>query len=88
MKKKKGIMKESEVRNNTNTHAYMQAEVNVLFMHMNTKKGIKQFGERDIAATIKEFKQLYEGTIPGKTMVIPLNPDELTYAQRDKHQKP
>ena len=39
--------------NNKNTHAYMKAAVNVMFMHMHAKKGIQFFGERDIAVMIK-----------------------------------
>ena len=42
-KKIQEMMKESEVMNNTNTHAYMQAEVNVMFTRMHAKKGIKLF---------------------------------------------
>ena len=45
--------KESEVMNNKNMHAYMQAAVNVIFTQMHAKKGIKIFGERGIAAMIK-----------------------------------
>ena len=67
--------------NNTNTHAYIQAAVNVLFTQMHTKKGIKLFCDRDISAMIKEFKQLDEGAMPGNLVVIPLNPDELTDAE-------
>ena len=63
--------------NNTNTHAYMQAVFNVIFTHIHAKKGIKLFGERAIAEMINKFKQLYEGEIPGKLVVIPLNPNEL-----------
>ena len=46
-------MKESNVINNTNTHAYMQAAVNVVFMHIHANKGIKLFGERAIVSMIK-----------------------------------
>ena len=47
------MIKESKVMNNTNTHAYLQAEVNVMFMQMHTKKGINFFGEMLIAKMIK-----------------------------------
>ena len=60
---------------------YMQAAVNVVFMQMHANKGIKLFGEMDIAATIKELKKLYEGAMPGNTVVIPIDPDELTDAE-------
>ena len=54
------MMKEYDIMNNTNTHAYMQKEVNVMFMQMYANKGIMLFCERDIAGTIKEFKKLDE----------------------------
>ena len=72
------MMKESEVTNNKNTHAYMQTAVNVMFRKMYAKKIINMFGERYIAAMIKEFKTLYEGEMPRNPLVVPLNPDELT----------
>ena len=36
------------------------------------------FCDRAISEMIKGFKQLYKGVMPGKSVVIPLNPDELT----------
>ena len=42
--------------NNTNTHAYMQATVNVVFTQMHAKKRIKLFGERDLVVMKKDFK--------------------------------
>ena len=42
--------------NNTNTHTYMQAVVNVMFTQINAKKLIDMFGERAIAEMIKGFQ--------------------------------
>ena len=55
-----------------------------MFTQLHAKKGIKLFCERYIAATIKEFKQVDECSIPGKMVFIPLNPDELTDAESRK----
>ena len=74
------MMKESEMMNNTNKHAYMEAEVNVMFTQMHANKGIRLFGERDIAAMIKELKPLYEWVMPANPVVFPLNPNEVTGA--------
>ena len=63
--------------NNTDTHAYIQAAVNVMNTQMHEKKGINKFGERAMAEMIKEFKRLYEADMPVNLVVIPLNPDEL-----------
>ena len=44
MKKKiQETMKEYEVTNNTDTHAYMQAELNVMFTQMHAKKVIDKY---------------------------------------------
>ena len=39
--------------NNTNTYAYMQAELNMMFMWMHANKGINIFGKRAISEMIK-----------------------------------
>ena len=74
-------MKESDMMNNTNTHACMQAEVNLVFTHMHKNKVIKFFGEISIAEIINEFKKLDEGAMKGNPVVITLNTDELTDAE-------
>ena len=69
-----------KLMNNKNTHACMQAAVNMMFTHMHVKRVIKLFGERSISEMIKEFRQLDEGAMPVNPVVIPINPDELTDA--------
>jgi len=44
----------------------------VSFTQMSAKRGIKKFGERAVAAMIKEFKQIHEGPMPGKPVVRPV----------------
>ena len=46
-------MKESEIMNNTNKHAYIEADVNVMFTQLHANKGTKLFGKRDITEMIK-----------------------------------
>ena len=53
-----------------------------MFTQMHSKKLMKLFGERAIAAMIKLFKKLDEGAMPGNPVVIPLNPDEITDSER------
>ena len=45
---------------------------------MNTRRGIKEFGQRAVAVMIKEFRQLGEGAFPGKPVVEPINMDTLS----------
>ena len=55
-----------------------------MFNQIHATKGIKLFGERSIAAMMKEFKQLYEGAIPGESLVVQLNPDKLIDAENSQ----
>ena len=64
-------MKESNMVNNTNTHAYTLEAVNEMFTHTHVKKLIKLFSEIAIAETIKQFKQLDEGAMRENPVVIP-----------------
>lgn len=56
----------------------MRSALNVIFTQMSAKKGMKLFGESAVAAIIKELKQLYQGSMPGKPVVQPVNVDELS----------
>ena len=42
---------------------------------MNTKRGIREFGEAAVAAMFKEFKQLNAGVVPGKPVIAPVDVD-------------
>ena len=55
------MMKELEVTNNKNTNAYMQVALNVIFMKINTKKGIKLFCEMATDAMIEHLKNYTKG---------------------------
>ena len=81
-KQRKETMKESNTKNNVNTHAYMQAVSNMIFTHIYTEEGIMFWGERNISAMMKEPRQLEKEAMPVKTVVIPLKLDELTDSER------
>ncbi len=49
---------------------------------MSAKKGIKKFGERAVAAMIKEFKQIHEVPMSGKPVVRPVDPHTLSLEQK------
>ena len=51
---------------------------------MSAKKGIKLFKERAVAAICKEFKQLDEGAIPNKPVVLPQDPSKLTREEKSR----
>ena len=68
-------------RNSRRTQSqFFQMAVKTTFLtaQMSAKKGIKQFGDRAIAAMVKEFTQLDQGAFPGKPVVCPIDADSIT----------
>jgi len=51
----------------SDVESYMKLACDVIFTQMTAKKGFKQFGAKAVAAMIKEFTQLNEGAVPGKS---------------------
>ena len=47
-------------------NTYYSIACGVMFTQMSAKKGIKMFGERAIAALLKEYNQMDKGPMPGK----------------------
>ena len=68
-------------------YSLMQRCIEVLFAQMSASEGIKKFGERGLAAVVKEFTQLNEGAVPSqnKPIVVPIDPSMLTKEERRKH---
>jgi hypothetical protein len=54
------------------------------YSQMSAKAGIKEFGERAVAAMFKEFKQLNEGAVPGKPVFGKQDPNELTFEDKKR----
>ncbi len=63
-------------------NCHINRATGVLFTQMSAKKGIKKFGERAIAAMIKEFKQIHEWPMPGKPVVRPVDLRTLSLEQK------
>ena len=49
-----------------------------MFTQMHVKKGIAKHGEKAIAVLFKELKQLNDGAIAGKPVVVPVDPRTLS----------
>ena len=77
LKKKKNII--------TNQQEMMNKTLQFVFaQQMSAKKGIKQYGERAVAAILKEFTQLHNGAVPGKPVVEPVDVLVLTSEEKRK----
>ena len=77
---------EKETPNTTySTNTFLHQAVEVIFTQMSAKRGIARFGERVIAAIIKEYKQLDKGASPRKPVVEPITHEDLTKEQRTLH---
>lgn len=62
----------------------MHRAMHVLLTQMHASRGIKLFGERAVAALIKEFKQLVDGAMEGKPVVAPIEPCDITPEMKRK----
>ena len=56
----------------------MEEALKVMFTQMRATVGFKLFGEKAIAAMIKELKQSEEGPMPGKKVIKAIDPDTLS----------
>ena len=56
----------------------MKMTTDVMFNQMSANVGIKYFEEHGIADMLNEFKQLIDGSMPGKIVFGITNPDGLT----------
>ena len=64
------------------TQGALNIAVNTCFASMHASAGIQKHGEKSVAMIIKELKQLNDGAVPNKPVVIPINPDELTESDK------
>ena len=60
-----------ESEESKNDHSHLQTSSNVMFKQMSSKRGIKLFKERAVAAMYKEFNQLDKLSMPNKPVVLP-----------------
>ena len=65
-------------------HVFFQAALKTLFLspQMSARRGIKEFGQRAVAAMLKEFTQLDQGAFPGKPVVEPVKYSSLTEEEK------
>ena len=56
--------------------------LSAIFTQMSAKQGMKTFGEEVVAVMLKELKQLDQGAMPGKPVVIPIDVTKLTEKEK------
>ena len=81
-----------KVKQDSSAPSYLQRAVNVIFSQleddeqkfkdMPASKGMRLFGERAVAACLKEFTQLSEGVTPGKPVIEPVNVSSVSAEER------
>ena len=69
---------------NFSTNTFPHRAVEVIFTKILAKKGIARFGERAVAAIVKEDKQLDYGAFSGKPVVQPISQANITKEDRSK----
>ena len=75
---------ETKKKNTFYVETSIKAAVNVMVTHMQAIRGFKLFGERAVAAMIKELKKLEEGPMPGKKVVTEINNETLSAEDKEK----
>ena len=60
----------------------LKRSLHVLLTQMSANEGIKRFGERAVAAMIKELKQLDHGVAEGKPVICAEDPDSLSRQEK------
>ena len=75
---------ETKKKNTFDVETSIKDVVNVMFTQMQATRVFKLFGERSVAAMIKELEQLEEGPIPGEKVVTAINPDTLSAEEKAK----
>ena len=77
------LMREAR-KKSMNSRTFLQLAINTVFLsaQMNTSQDIKRYGDRAVAALIKECVQLDKGAFPGKPVVEPVFADDLTPDER------
>ena len=67
-------MDKNEQEGRNDTHTDMNTAVNVMFTQMPEFRGFNLFGERLLAETVKVLNKLDKGAIPGKKVIVEVNP--------------
>ena len=62
----------------------MQIACDVIFTQKSANARFKKYGQPAVAAMIKEFTQLNEGTVPGKPVVRPIDAASLSPLEKKK----
>ena len=77
------FMSRSNQQSENDRKAMIRKTIHVLLTQVSAVKGFKMFGERAVAAMVKELKQLNDGAMPGKPVVVPQDPDVLTEDEKE-----
>jgi len=67
-KERQFLIVDEDYNKDKDMNTYCSIACVVMFTQMSAKKGIKMFGERAIAALLKEYNQMDKGPMPGKAI--------------------
>ena len=62
----------------------LKTAVEACFASIPATQGLKKYGEKAVAVMLKELKQLNDGAVKGKPVVIPIDVDSLTEQDRQQ----
>ena len=82
--KSSGEIDKKEVMNMLMDCMFVQSEKVATSPQVPLEQGIKEHGERAIAAMFKELKQLNDGAMPGRPVIAPIHPSKLNEKSKKK----
>ena len=69
---------------NKDIDSYMSRAHDAMFTQMSAKKGIKKFGKQSIVDMFKDYQQLNDGPMPGKSVFGRIHNEKLRSKDRKK----
>ena len=61
------------------TESLMKFATTVMFTQISANAGVKKFGEKAVAAMVKECRQIYKGKMEEKPVVNTIDPDTVYF---------
>ena len=70
---------------NANQHRFLlHKAMGIILTQMSANEGFRRFGQRAVAAMIKELKQLNDGAMDGKPAVFPIDPNSISSKEKNR----
>ena len=67
------------------TDSFMKLATDIMLTRISEKSGIKIFGEKAVAAMVKEYRYIDKGPMEGNQIFTPIDTETLSYDEKGIH---